>query len=213
MGVEDNAGEGEGGGGALAGGDRSHRADPGAEAAAPGDSGDEGEAEARIRAALGGYLGDDWIDQAVLTIESHIALKTKRKEWDCSTVGKRIRTARELAGMSQRQMALRLNVSQFAVSQWERGLGDLPSSKVRGIATSCAVAVPWLLMESEEGGPKVRNGILRANRPIKLVKYMREKAKLKAAKQEAARLNALRQAVSTLTSEAPLREDSRRKKK
>jgi transcriptional regulator with XRE-family HTH domain len=38
------------------------------------------------------------------------------------TLGKRIRAAREAAGLSQHQLALRLNITAGAVGQWELGL-------------------------------------------------------------------------------------------
>jgi transcriptional regulator with XRE-family HTH domain len=169
------------------------------------------EVEARLRAAMDGYEGPDWLERACELIQTHIAMIQRRKEWDCSTIGKRIRTAREIAGMSQEQLALRLDVTQLELSGWERGKRDLPVRKLRGLAVSMGVSVEWLLMESDEGGPKVKNGLLRRNLPLKLVRYMRKKGQINAARAEAARINALRQ--KSLTEVAALPNNIRRKTK
>lgn len=161
------------------------------------------DAEARIREALGSDQGEDWVQTACEFITAYLNDKKRRKEWDCSTVGKRIRTARELAGMSQEQFAFRIEAKQLHVSAWERGKADLPVRKLPGIAMSLGVTVAWLLMESEEGGPKLRNGILRKNQPLKLIRYMRQKAAIKAARAEATRQNELRQKALTQMATAP----------
>ena len=148
--------------------------------------------EESIRKALGEFDGPDWLATAVRFLETQVKVRAGRKEWDISTVGKRIRTARELAGMTQHQLAFRLGLKKLNVSLWEREKRDLPAQKIPGLALSLGVTREWLLGETEEGGPEVRRGILRRNQPERLIKWKRKKAAMEAAKAEAARLNALR---------------------
>lgn len=42
---------------------------------------------------------------------------------DCVKIGKLIRTLRKEQGLTQRQLAAGMNISEQAVSKWERGLG------------------------------------------------------------------------------------------
>lgn len=113
--------------------------------------------------------------------------------------------------MTSAQLASRLMVEKWNVIRWECGKEDLPVRKIAGLCMTLAIKKEWLLMESEEGGPKVRNGILRKNQPLKLVRYMRKKAEINAARAEAARINALRQ--KSLTEMAALPNNIRRKTK
>lgn len=61
------------------------------------------------------------------------------------TLPMRIRRARNLAGVTQSQLALRLNLRRSAVSQWESALGTTPSvSHLIGIAMETGVSFEWL---------------------------------------------------------------------
>ena len=42
---------------------------------------------------------------------------------DCVKIGKLIRALRKDQGLTQRQLAAAMNISEQAVSKWERGLG------------------------------------------------------------------------------------------
>lgn len=63
----------------------------------------------------------------------------------------RIKTLRKLAGYSQEQIARKLNVSQGAVSQWERGVTIPASEQLLALADILHVSIDDLLDRSQEG--------------------------------------------------------------
>lgn len=117
----------------------------------------------RLSAAMS-YEGDDWLERAEYQLRAYYLWSHRAKTYDCSTVGARIQTAREVLGVSRDQLALRLSVSMWTVRQWERGKGDIPVAKLPGLCMSLRVTRGWLLGESEEGGPAIPHEIVR--RPI-----------------------------------------------
>jgi transcriptional regulator with XRE-family HTH domain len=60
-------------------------------------------------------------------------------------VGRRVRQAREGAGLTQSELARRTGVQPSAVSQWESPQGTVPSvENLTRIATSTSVKFEWL---------------------------------------------------------------------
>jgi transcriptional regulator with XRE-family HTH domain len=111
----------------------------------------------RLCAAMGGYEGDDWLERASAILEAEWRRKMQRRVYDISTVGARIRAARESLGMSQPQLAMRVSVHPMRVSGWERGTENVPAQKFAGLVTALRPACTraWLLMDTDEGGPDV----------------------------------------------------------
>lgn len=88
------------------------------------------------------------------------------------TLGKRIQAARQAAGLTQRELALRLGVSQATVHRWERGVSS--SCKcVADLADVCGVDPVWL--DTGEGDPMniLENSVLVEEVPIPLPKPRR----------------------------------------
>lgn len=149
------------------------------------------EVAARIQEALGEKT-EHWLDLACDTIECYHRLIAREPIYDVSTVGKRIRVAREAAGMTMRQLAARLSVGHMAVYDWEHEREPIPYRKVIGLCISLRVSRAWLLMESDEGGPKVRGRLLRRGFTPESLATSRRWKKKWLAKQKAAELNAKR---------------------
>lgn len=84
------------------------------------------------------------------------------RAYDLSTIGGRLRCARECAGMLQRDLARRVGMTQYAISNMELERRAMPATKLAGICQSLGVSERWMLMLSDEGGPKARHGILRS---------------------------------------------------
>lgn len=83
--------------------------------------------------------------------------KTERKIFmDCKKAGTLLRQLRTERGLTQREIAERLFVSDKAVSKWERGLGCPDISVLNGIAELFGVPVETLL--SGELNPCGQNG-------------------------------------------------------
>ena len=130
----------------------------------------------QIEDALGVSQVDWWLDEAVRVILAHRAFTHRRKIHDVSTVGARIRTAREVVGLTQHQLAARLgpSVRQGArkavvgwdVSSWEREKRDLPGEHLQGLCFALGVSQAWLLDGGDEGGPPLPGGILRKQKLV-----------------------------------------------
>ena len=77
----------------------------------------------------------------------------------CNTCGGRVRTARELAGLSQEQLAAKVQLeghalTQKAVSRIESGARVVPDYEVPLLAGALNVSALWLLGIDPEGAPK-----------------------------------------------------------
>lgn len=70
-----------------------------------------------------------------------------------------IEKVRKQAGMSQGELARKLNVTQGAVSQWEKGLTNPRLPLLMEIANIFGVSVDELLKESAEEGSNPCKGI------------------------------------------------------
>ena len=65
-------------------------------------------------------------------------------------IGKHVRAARESKGFTQSRLARSLGVSQQVVCNWERGLSEPNTERIRQIAKALDVSVALLLGETEE---------------------------------------------------------------
>lgn len=65
-------------------------------------------------------------------------------------VGKRIREARKMAGLSQKQLADLLNLHRPSVSEIEAGNRSVRADELRRIAEILDVRVSWILGESPD---------------------------------------------------------------
>ena len=63
----------------------------------------------------------------------------------------RLKKLRELKGLSQGDMAKLLNVSQKAISQWERGERAIPAVILKALKEHLSLNIDWLL--TGEGEP------------------------------------------------------------
>lgn len=65
---------------------------------------------------------------------------------DCSKVGRLILGLRKEKGMTQRQLADAMNISDKAISKWERGLGCPDVSLLRGLSDALSVDIAKMLL-------------------------------------------------------------------
>jgi transcriptional regulator with XRE-family HTH domain len=149
--------------------------------------------KARIQEACG-VTSEDWLEEACRMLVAHRNLRNRTRTYDATTIGNRIRIAREAAGLTQRELAFRIGVSHFWVAGWERGLRPLPARKIPGLCMSLGVKRGWLLFFEEGGGPKLRNATLRRQRTPKEERMVRswKSWKLRAAQIKARELNLAR---------------------
>lgn len=124
------------------------------------------EVRRQIEEALGMGSFPGWLDEACRRLELWRQMKGWSRIYDISTVGSRIRVARETVGLTQPQLADRMGVHPWTVSHWENGRMDLPAAKVPGLSKALKVRIPWLLMESDEGGPAMPKGIVRKQKRV-----------------------------------------------
>lgn len=103
-----------------------------------------------------------WLEIAEQKLYAERArLNPFKRMYDVSTVGARMRTARQVCGMGLAQAAIRMGVNPSHLSLWERGKRNLPANKLHVIALVLGVKLKWLLMETDEGGPPVPREQLR----------------------------------------------------
>lgn len=131
-----------------------------------------------------------WLEIAERRLMTQIAQKRPFKRmYDVSTVGQRMRTAREVCGMTQRQAAIRIGVRYNGYCAWELGHANMPAERLRTVALVLGVRAAWLLEGGEEGGPPVPREQLRK----RITKAWKDRQDyldgLKRARRETARLN------------------------
>ena len=78
------------------------------------------------------------------------------------TVGERIRTARKQAGMTQRELADKLEISYVGVSQWESGRRNPKGSTLARIAEVLDVPLAYLQGTQFIGNSELANFVNRA---------------------------------------------------
>ncbi len=141
---------------------------------------------------------EGWVQIAEERLYAHRArMHPFKRAYDVSTVGARIRTAREVCGMSIPQMALRLGVDPRDVSGWERGRRNLPADMLPRLCLVLGVKQAWVLGTSEEGGPPVPTGQLRKRITERWKQRKDFLAARDRAREEMRRLNAYRVEVRT----------------
>lgn len=140
------------------------------------------------------YEGDDWLDRAEHLLDGEWRMRQRRTIYDVTTVGGRIRAAREAMGLSQEQLGIRIGVPQTLVSSWERGKADLPVRMLVKLSAALqrVTTRAWLVMESDEGGPKVPKDVLGKRHTRDGYEWMNKKRAWQKAQAEAERRNAER---------------------
>ena len=73
---------------------------------------------------------------------------------DFNKIGQQIRMLRHKQNLTQKQLAQRLNITEQAVSKWERGLGCPDLSLLSSLAQHLQVPIEVLLAESQPARPK-----------------------------------------------------------
>ena len=149
------------------------------------------EVRALLEAAMG-YAGEHWLEEAVRRLEAHRNISSFQRIYDVSTVGMRIRTAREVVGLTQAQLARRMGLHPWTVSNLETGRTHLDAAKVPGLAACLLVSRAWLLMESDEGGPPLPSRVLRKQHRVNWTKASGKEKKKARMKAELERLRGLR---------------------
>lgn len=134
----------------------------------------------------------DWLSEACRQIEAYRALLDRRKRYDVSTVAMRIRTAREIVGLTRCQLAHRIGYHHWSYVHVEEGRQNLPLVMVPRLARILAVSEAWLMMESDEGGPPTPGGILRKQVRVNWRKAKHHARKKAEAKAELERVRGLR---------------------
>lgn len=95
---------------------------------------------------------------------------------DLSTVGGRIRIAREVVGISQESLGARIGLLGVRVSNIERGKAALPAEKIPGLCLSLRISQQWLITGEGDGGPGVPGERLRAMASPQYLAWRRRKA-------------------------------------
>ena len=114
------------------------------------------EVRQRIQDAMR-YDEPDWLERAEKLLDAHWMQAQRRKVYDATTVGGRVKAARESLGLTQAQLALKLGVSERAMSCIEGGTRNLsmPEAQKLGRILKPACSEAWLYMKTDEGGPQV----------------------------------------------------------
>jgi transcriptional regulator with XRE-family HTH domain len=118
----------------------------------------------------------DWLEQAEHRLHAWWAVSERHSPTpiDLSTLGGRLKAAREITGLSQDRLAARMNIPCGAkIAMLEKGRADLPAEKLPGLCMCLGVSQAWLLGESEEGGPPVPREVLRAMHSPSWIRYKR----------------------------------------
>lgn len=132
-----------------------------------------------------------WLEHAEHRLYS---ARAKAQPWvrmyDVSTVGMRLRTAREVCGMSIRQCAIRARIHEVTLGNVERGRQNLSVERLPTLCRVLGVSPKWVLEGGDEGGPPVPHAQLRK----RVTQRWRERQDLlrarEKARKEAERLNA-----------------------
>ena len=66
------------------------------------------------------------------------------------TFGEKLKTARNISGLSQEQFAEALNISRSAVAKWENNIGIPDVSNLKGISKLLNISIDSLLDENDD---------------------------------------------------------------
>lgn len=150
------------------------------------------------------YQEDDWLDRAERLLDAAWCQQQAKRIYDVSTVGYRIRAAREVMGMSQEQLALRMHVTGLTVGKWERGERNLKLEEARklGLVLRPVCSKEWLFMASDEGGPDVPVHVLAKKHDPGWYGYRLRRRAFNAAKLELEKRRAARTAAQAANGDA-----------
>jgi transcriptional regulator with XRE-family HTH domain len=137
---------------------------------------------------------EHWLEDAEHACIAH-TLWSKRETapepLDLSTIGSRIRCAREICGMSIKQCAARAGIRPGVFRFIEEGKRDLPGERFLGLCLVLGVSRDWLLGESEEGGPPVPLRVLRLQASPAYLAYCRRKRAVDQARRKTQKAKAM----------------------
>lgn len=135
---------------------------------------------------------EHWLETAEFMLESYRGLRLRQRVYDISTVGARIRTAREVVGLTQAQLGRVIGISCWQLCRIENGQKPIQSADLFRLSRSLGVKDAWLLMESDEGGPPVPTEVLRKQRLMNFQKASHEAKKKRQLQVELERVRGLR---------------------
>jgi transcriptional regulator with XRE-family HTH domain len=122
---------------------------------------------AEVRRMLCEAMGTDpdepwWLEEALRRIWAHRGTEERKRVYDISTPGMRLRTAREIAGWTQNQLAARTDLHPLQVSNYETGNTHCPAETFSRLCRTLRVSERWVLGDSDEGGPPCpKSGVMR----------------------------------------------------
>jgi transcriptional regulator with XRE-family HTH domain len=70
-----------------------------------------------------------------------------------AALGARIKTAREMTGLTQRQLGDKFGVQSLQVSRWEIGSNGMKRPRLEALAKMAGVSVAWLMAGEQPAGP------------------------------------------------------------
>lgn len=135
---------------------------------------------------------EHWLETAECQLEAYRHFCQKKRVYDISTTGARIRTAREVLGLTQEQVAQTLGISTGEVTRFENGKKPIRAERLMRLSRSLGVKDAWLLMESDEGGPALPTKVLRRQHLRNWQALSNKEKKKHKAKVELDRLRGLR---------------------
>lgn len=99
---------------------------------------------------------------------------------DAITVGKRIAEYRKARGLTQRELAERLHITDGAVSKWERGINFPDLALLEPLAGALNIDVIILLALEEASGQEIASAVtdISLEEKKKLIKEFRQRAVL-----------------------------------
>lgn len=101
--------------------------------------------------------------------------KTRMPAADITTVGGRIRIAREIVGISQDSLAARTGHTGLQISAIERGKANLRSEKIPGLCLCLNIGQNWLITGEGPGGPGVPGERMRAMASPEYIEWARRR--------------------------------------
>jgi transcriptional regulator with XRE-family HTH domain len=131
----------------------------------------------------------DWLERTEQALFGWWNWKEKKRlpTADLSTVGGRIRIAREVVGLSQESLAARIGMTGLQLSAVERGKANLRSEKIPGLCLSLRISQDWLITGEGPGGPGVPGERMRSMASPEYIAWVREREQHAAVKEKAAR--------------------------
>lgn len=99
-------------------------------------------------------------------------------------VGERIKEARSRAGLSQQELATKLEVTHTTLSAWECGYRCAPTAALHPLSIHLSVSVDWLVVE-EEPLPSLPPELLALEGAIKRAQAAADRIRAQAARRAA----------------------------